>query len=255
MASRADRVRPTSAARLATRIGTPGGATGTSAIAIAAPRIATAPARRSRASVMSSATKNAGYSASRPSSRGSRLPPARAPTTVPPVHPTYWIALEPNSSQRSKVPSPRAGLRPRRVDDGLALGGALERPARQRRAQRGAHRQEARVHQRGGADRGGDRAARADDRDRGELRRAGEDDRRHDDRRQRRQARLLREDAERQRQQRAGHRVRRAGAHARAQPGVALGRRQRLGGRGRAPPSGVVSATVLTAQASQPGRP
>ena len=34
-------------------------------------------------------------------------PPPSAPRIVPLVQVTYWTALEPNSSQRSKVPSPR----------------------------------------------------------------------------------------------------------------------------------------------------
>src|SRR5215218_468681 len=37
------------------------------------------------------------------------LPPS-APATVPPTHPTYCTAVEPNSSQRSNVPSPRDAI-------------------------------------------------------------------------------------------------------------------------------------------------
>ena len=34
-------------------------------------------------------------------------PPPSAPTTDPTTQKTYWIAVEPNSSERSNVPSPR----------------------------------------------------------------------------------------------------------------------------------------------------
>src|SRR3954447_12719179 len=49
--------------------------------------------------------------ASRPSARASpsTLPPS-APATVPATHPTYCGAVEPNSSQRSNVPSPRPAM-------------------------------------------------------------------------------------------------------------------------------------------------
>ena len=37
-------------------------------------------------------------------------PPPNAPMTVPPTQATYWIAVEPKSSARSNVPSPREAI-------------------------------------------------------------------------------------------------------------------------------------------------
>src|SRR4051812_26407883 len=128
--------------------------------------------------------------------------------TVPPTQATYWIAVEPKSSARSNVPSPRdaiaheastvvwpcrarhsgppapAGAPPPGAAGGRGPARAPpQRPAGQRGGQRDAHREEPRVHEGGGDDRRADRPASADDREGGELRRPGEDDRRHDDRR------------------------------------------------------------------------
>src|SRR5215210_2738109 len=108
-ASRAPRVSPASAAKLATSTGTPAGANGTSTSAISAPAAATPLARPLRASFSSSARKKAGKSASSPRSSGSpRTPPQSAPIAVPVTQVTYAAAEEPNRSIRSKLPSGRA---------------------------------------------------------------------------------------------------------------------------------------------------
>jgi hypothetical protein len=55
---------------------------------------------------MSSARKNAGKTASRPSASVS-TPPPRTPSAVPLTQQTYWPALCPNRKARSKLPSSR----------------------------------------------------------------------------------------------------------------------------------------------------
>src|SRR5918998_5707671 len=102
---------PINAPALATSTGTPAGAKGTSTSATSAPIAPALRARALRASLTSSATKNAGYSASSPSAcgSGSESPPT-APIIVPAVQVTYCAALAPNNSQRSNDTSLRRAI-------------------------------------------------------------------------------------------------------------------------------------------------
>jgi hypothetical protein len=95
------------------------------------------------------------------------------------------------------------------VHHGLPLERADQPPAGERRTHRGAHREEARVHQRGGRDRRSRAASLGEDRAGRELRGAGEHERGEEHRGERGQAGLPGEDAERDREEQARHGERR----------------------------------------------
>src|SRR6185503_11235531 len=105
----AHRLNPMRQAALAAMIGTPAGANGVSARAIAAPRRAAATCRWSRASGTSSPRNNAAKAASSPNVAGSPIPePTSAPIAVPATHDRYRTTPAPSSMLRENRPSPSA---------------------------------------------------------------------------------------------------------------------------------------------------